>query len=565
MGARKWVDELRDDVMAWELAELEEPSCAEDAFSGELSFGTGGIRGLMGVGPRRINRLTIGRVAQGLANWLSERCPGERSVAIGYDTRYHSEDLARHTACVLAKNGIHCHIFAGFQPTPVLDYAVRALSCDAGICITASHNPREYNGFKVYGPDGVQVTDALARQIQECITPVDVFGGVRAMGFEKARSAGLIDVIDDEVVGTYLNMVLMQRLGVDCTNLKVVYSPLGGTGLRLATTVLESLGASVATVESQLSTDGAFNGCPKPNPENPDAMQEGIGQMVAEGADLLLATDPDADRVGLACLHGGEPYLLTGNELGLLLLDYVSSLHESDCDVPPVSVTTIVTTPLADRLAEIHGFELRRTLTGFKYIGEQIGLIERADREFLLGFEESCGYLRGRYVRDKDGINAIMLACELVAYHKACGRDLVEALDDLHQRLGFVLDRQVTMAFEGARSVEVMRSAMHKLRSSSPSHIAGLSVIESIDYLPGAPMPVVGGSSDQVLPPSDVLEWRLEGGSRVLLRPSGTEPKLKAYIFSCAGSHQLAGELLAALEDDVRSLIYGAMEPGVCG
>lgn len=550
--SKRWVDSLQGELESWELAELETPEGLKDAFSGDLHFGTGGIRCLMGIGPNRMNRLTIGKAAQGLANWLYDK-RGLKRVAIGYDTRIHSREFAEVTARVLASNGIRALVLSGPQPTPVLDFAVRNLGCCAGVVITASHNPREYNGFKVYGPDGVQATDAMAHAIQTEIERVDPFEDVSPMSIEDALSSGLVGLVGDDLLDSYHEAVLARRLWADCSDLHVVYSPLNGTGLTQVERMLNALSVSHTLVESQAEPDGNFPNCPKPNPENPSAMARGMAQMATEGADLFLATDPDADRVGVACMDGGVARLLTGNEVGLLLLDYVCRVIPHGGD--GVAVTTIVTAPLADAICEANGVELRRTLTGFKYVGEQIGHIEAAGGEFLLGIEESDGYLRGSYVRDKDGINGLMLVCEVAAHYKALGMTLVDALAGLYARYGHMPGRQLVREFPGAAGMASMDRLMGDLRQDPPTTLADLAVQCTIDYLHGAPMPVVAGESSQHLPPANVLEWRLEGGSRVLVRPSGTEPKLKAYVFARAAEESEAAELLDALCASVSNLV----------
>ena len=552
-NVRRWADALSGELEPWELAELDDPDALADAFAGELRFGTGGIRCLMGVGPNRMNRLTIGKAAQGLANWLYDQ-PGHRSVAIGHDTRVHSRELAELTASVLASNGVRALLLEGPQPTPVLDFATRELGCSAGVCITASHNPREYNGFKVYGPDGVQATDATARAIQAEIEKVDPFDDVRPMGLAEAEAEGLVDRVGEEFLDRYHDAVMAQRLGVDCSGLRVVYSPLNGTGLAQAERAMRALGVDYTLVAEQSAPDGNFPSCPKPNPENPDAMAMGMAQMAEEGADLFLATDPDADRVGVACMDGGAPRLLTGNEVGLLLFDFIC-WHRQYKDKRPVAVTTVVTAPLVDAIAEANGVELRRTLTGFKYVGEQIGRVEAGGGEFLLGLEESDGYLRGGYVRDKDGINAIVLVCEVAAHYKSRGMTLAGALGELYRRYGFMPGRQLVREFPGVAGMAAMVRLMGNLRSEPPAEVAGLAVERVIDYLPGAPMPVAGGESDQQLPPSNVLEWRLAGGSRVLVRPSGTEPRLKAYVFAKGDKEDEANALLEDLCAAVSALL----------
>lgn len=551
----KWLDALDSEVEPWEVTELDNPKSVLDAFSSDLQFGTGGIRCRMGIGPNRMNRLTIGKATKGLAQWLQKRFAGQPSVAIGYDTRSHSREFSEVAASVLAANGVRVVLLRGPQPTPVLDFAVRRLGCTAGVCITASHNAREYNGYKVYGPDGVQATNAMAHAIQSEIEQIDAFEDVRSMPLAKALETGLVSYASNSLLDSYHEAVLAQRFGVDCKDLKVVYSPLCGTGLEQAQRILNDLGVSYSLVEDQSLPDETFRACPKPNPENPDAMAEGMAQMANEGADLFLATDPDADRVGVACAHGDSVRLLTGNEVGLLLFDYACSHGVGNNTQQPVAVTTIVSAPLADAIAEQNGVELRRTLTGFKYVGEQVGTIRSEGRDFMLGIEESDGYLRGSYVRDKDGICALMLVCELAAHHKARGMTLVDALNELYSRYGYVLDRQLSIEMSGTCGRSAMSRTMGSLRRRCPATLAERAVMQSIDYLPGAQMPVIGGRYDCELPSSDVLEWHLEGGSRVLLRPSGTEPKLKAYVFAQGRTPEEAGGLLDSLCDDVSNLI----------
>ena len=551
-GVAKWKEALGDELEPWELSELDSEDVLRDAFTGDLRFGTGGIRCLMGVGPNRMNRITIGKVAQGLANWLYGRHAG-RPVAIGYDTRHHSHEFAEVTACVLASNGVKSVLPRDPQPTPVLDFATRDLGCCAGVCITASHNPREYNGFKVYGPDGVQATDVMAHAIQAEIEQVDSFEDVRPMDLAEAVGRGLVSYAGDDLLDRYHDAVVTQRLGMDCRGLRVVYSPLNGTGLVQAERILKTLGAEFSLVGGQTVPDGDFPSCPKPNPENLNTMAAGMAQMAVEEADLFLANDPDADRVGVACMDGGEPRLLTGNEVGLLLFDHLCRNRKAACG-KPVAVTTVVTAPLADAIAEATGVELRRTLTGFKYVGEQVGLIEAEGKEFLFGLEESDGYLRGSYVRDKDGINALMLVCELAAHYKGLGMTLAVALANLYARYGYMLGRQLVSQFPGASGMASMDRLMGRLRQAPPASLVGLRVERTIDYLAGPPMPVISSTSDQVLPPSNVLEWRLEGGSRVLVRPSGTEPKLKAYCFAKAATAGGADALLDNICLDVSAL-----------
>ena len=557
------------------------PAELEDAFCRSLHFGNGGLRAKLGQGPNRLNVRTVAHATQGVADWLnagagaagaggSGSVPGGRpTVLICRDSRHGSLEFARTAAEVLAANGVRAVLFPRIEPTPVLSFGVRHLGCDAGIVITASHNPAEYNGYKVYDARGCQATVEAARAIQAAIGAADPFDGVRSMDFDEAVAAGLVEYVDDSVVDAYVAAVLAGSAGTDCSGLAVAYTPLNGTGLECVGRVLAGIGVGrVEVVEEQAAPDGGFPTCPKPNPEVPQALELGLGLACERDCDLLLATDPDADRLGVAVRHEGEYVTLTGNEVGLLLLERAARRAEASPDAPApsgalarrVAVTTIVTAPAADGIARAHGFELRRTLTGFKFVGEQLCLLEEQDREgdFLLGIEESLGYLAGSYARDKDGVEAAMLVCELAAEEKAAGRDLVEALGALYDEYGWWRDRQVTWAFEGADGAARMAAVMAALREEPPQELAGMPVEHVTDFAPGAPMPVVNpgpGYEPQVLPPSDVLQWDLGGGSRVLMRPSGTEPKLKAYVFARAATREAAEALRDALAAAVGALV----------
>ena len=526
-----------------------------------LKFGTGGLRGTLGDGPGHMNALVVARATQGLANYLRKRFDAP-SVAICRDSRHCSDEFARRTAEVLAGNGIRALLFPRVEPTPALSFAVRELGCSAGVVITASHNPKEYNGYKVYGADGCQSTVAAAAEIQDEINAVGP-DSVQAVAYEEGVESGLIGLTPDEVLDRYCDAVLAQSTGIDCSGLRVAYTPLNGTGLELVSRTLAGIGVTdLHVVPEQAEPNGDFPTCPKPNPEEPAALELGVALGQRVGADVLLATDPDADRVGVAVPHDGEWKLLTGNELGLLLLDFLASCAEASGEDMSrrVAVTTIVSAPMADDLARAHGLELRRTLTGFKFCGEQIGILESQGREsdFLFGLEESYGYLAGTYARDKDAVVSCVLACELAAHWKERGLDLWEAMRALYDRYGHWGNEQVSVAYEGEDGAERMAAVMDALRSEPLAELGGLAVDSVIDYAPGAPMPVVNplpGSPAQVLPPSNVLEWRLAGGSRVLVRPSGTEPKVKAYVFAKGETSEEAEGLLAKLVREVRGLL----------
>lgn len=511
----------------------------EDAFYRNLAFGTGGLRGKLGMGPNRMNVYTVGKATQGLADYLNTHFV-HPSVALCRDSRNGGEAFVQRVAEVLAANGVAVRIYPRVEPTPALSFAVRDMGCSAGVNITASHNPADYNGYKVYGPDGCQITVAAAKEIQAAIDATDIFDGVEMLPLGRGKELGLIESIDDDVLDRYCSAVLSQSTGVDCSELSVVYTPLNGTGLECVSHVLEEIGIrDVTVVPEQAEPNGDFPTCPYPNPEVREALSLGLELCESVHPDLLLATDPDADRVGIAVLHDGVYKLLSGNEVGLLLLDFLSlRAKEQGMDLADkVAVTTIVSAPMADDLAGDHGFELRRTLTGFKFIGEQIGLLDaqgRAD-DYLFGFEESYGYLAGTYVRDKDAVVASMLICELAAWWKARGLDLSEAMRELYERYGYWANELLSVTYEGPDGAERVAQIMRRFRRNALSEVAGLEVESVFDYVKGCAMPIInalGGIDSQELPASDVFEFRLAGGSRVLIRPSGTEPKIKAYIFT---------------------------------
>ena len=553
-------------VEGYELGALEALACDtvsfKDAFYRDLAFGTGGLRGKLGMGPNRMNVYTVGKATQGLADYLNARFENP-SVALCRDSRHGGEEFVRRAAEVLAANGVRALLYPRIEPTPALSFAVRDLGCSAGVNVTASHNPAEYNGYKVYGPDGCQITVGAAREIQAAIDATDIFEGVRRVPFDEGVESGLISYIGEDTLDRYCDAVLKQSTGTDCSGLSVVYTPLNGTGLECVSRVLERIGVTdVSVVPEQAEPDGDFPTCPYPNPEIREALQLGIELARSTGADMLLGTDPDADRVGIAVRHAGDYELLNGNEVGLLLLDWLTrrAVAAGADAARLVACTTVVSAPMADDLARDLGFELRRTLTGFKFIGEQAGLLEAVGREgdFLMGFEESYGYLSGTHVRDKDAVVSAMLICEMAAAYKAEGLDLYDAMRALYDRYGHWGSELVSVKYPGEAGAERMRQIMGSLRAEAPAELAGEAVESVTDYASGAPMPVVNaaaGEPAQLLPASDVLELRLAGGSRVLVRPSGTEPKVKAYVFARGADAGAAADLLARLVADVRALL----------
>ena len=501
-----------------------------DRFYRDLEFGTGGLRGTIGAGTNRMNIYVIRRATQGLCNYLKSTALPQ-SVAIGYDSRIKSDLFALEAAKVLAANGITAWLYPRLEPTPALSWAVRYLGCGAGICVTASHNPAKYNGYKVYGADGCQITLDVAAAVLAEINKLDMFGEAKLYAEEEGRSAGLIRTISEECLEKFLDAVQAQSVaGGEKLDLNVVYTPLNGAGLECVTKILKRIGIeNVTVVPEQEHPDGHFPTCPYPNPEIREAMEKGLELCYTVKPDLLLGTDPDCDRMGVAVPEGDDYRLITGNEMGVLLLDYICQKRIANGTMPenPVAVTTIVSTDMANAVAAEYGVELRRVLTGFKFIGEQIAMLESEGHpeRYIFGFEESYGYLSGTHVRDKDAVNASMLCCEMTAWYKSQGMTLAQAMDALYSKHGFFRNDLASFTFEGADGMQKMASIMQQLRSHAPTYLAGNAVTKVVDYQAGA----------NGLPKSNVLEFQT-ASSKVLVRPSGTEPKIKVYLSSRAGS-----------------------------
>lgn len=516
----------------------------EDCFSEDLTFGTGGLRGKLGPGPNCMNVHTVSRATRGLAAYLNTTLETP-SCAIAYDSRVKSERFARLAAAELAARGVKVFLYKELMPTPMLSFAVRLLHCSAGIVITASHNPANYNGYKVYGEDGCQITPEAASAIQAEIAAQTEFA--EAASFEEYIEKGNICLIGEDVEQAYY-AALCAQTGQLCSPLYVVYSPLNGTGNKPVRRMLASLGVSVSVVKEQEQPDGTFPTCPYPNPEVPQAMELAAQQAAREKSDLFLATDPDCDRVGVGVIVNGKVRIFNGNEIGVLLLDYICHRRTEEGTMPKgaVAVKTIVTTEMACVVAKSYHIEMREVLTGFKYIGEQIGLLERqggAER-FLFGFEESCGYLSYTDVRDKDGVNGAMLVCEMAAWHKAQGRTLAQAWEQLCRTYGYHTSSLLSFAFEGTKGMQKMKQIMQRLRTAPPPTLGGRELLRMVDYQTG-----VNG-----LPRSDVLALELEN-SRVVVRPSGTEPKLKLYLSTRAADEDNAYRILDALEKACGQLV----------
>ena len=547
-----WKKKVTEDAdLTAELTDMEgKEDRITDAFYQNLAFGTGGLRGVIGAGTNRMNIYTVGKASQGLADYINRHFPKEeRKIAISYDSRIKSSLFAKRAAEVFAANGIRVFIYTELMPTPMLSWAVRSLICAAGVMVTASHNPSKYNGYKVYGPDGCQITTDAAAEILGCIEKTDAFEDVKREDFETALENGRISYIGEDTVTSFIEAVKGQSMltkseeNVD-KNISIVYSPLNGTGLKpVLRTLKESGFTNITVVKEQEQPDGHFPTCPYPNPEIREAMALGMEYAKKCSADLLLATDPDCDRVGIAVPNReGEYVLLSGNETGLLLLNYICSMRQAAGTMPehPVFVKTIVTMDMAARIAADYGVKTVDVLTGFKFIGDQIARLEAEGREndYILGFEESYGYLSGSYVRDKDAVDGAFLICEMAAYYRSKGMGLLEVLEGLYEKYGFCLNTLHSYEFEGMEGFEKMKGIMNRLHTMASRIAEGEAVCiggrktEAVeDYLSGTisradktTEPIAG------LPSSDVLKFRLAGNASVVVRPSGTEPKLKLYI-----------------------------------
>ena len=531
-----------DDYRRWCAATLEDPALTaelkeiagdeneiKERFAIALEFGTGGLRGVLGAGSNRMNIYTVRQAAQGLANWVKSQ-GGEQLVAVSYDSRINSDVFAREVACVLAANGIRVRIYDALMPVPALSFATRYYHANAGVMITASHNPAKYNGFKAYGPDGCQVTDHAAEVIYAEIQKTDILEGAKHIPFDQGVAQGLIQYVGDDCKEALYSAIeaCAVRPGLCKTaGLKLVYSPLNGSGLVPVTRVLHDIGIDdITIVPEQQYPDGHFPTCPYPNPEIFEALRLGLALAEKTGADLMLATDPDADRVGIAmrCADGSYE-LVSGNEMGVLLLDYICAgrIEKGTMPAHPVAVKSLVSTPLADAVAAHYGVELRNVLTGFKWIGDQIARLEAEGHveRFLFGFEESYGYLAGPYVRDKDAIVSSMLICEMAAYYRSIGSSLKERLEAIYAKYGRYLNRTDSFEFPGLSGMDKIAGIMETLRTHPPKDIAGCPVTQVVDYQQ---------TQQTGLPASNVLMFRLEGGASVIVRPSGTEPKIKMYF-----------------------------------
>ena len=558
---RRWLEEVTDPELSAELLSIRnEEKEVHERFYRSLEFGTGGLRGELGAGTNRMNIYTVRQASQGFAAYLLTQ-DEKPSAAISYDSRHQSDVFARETARVLAANGIKVYLYPHLMPTPALSFAVLDRHCTGGVMVTASHNPARYNGYKAYAADGAQISGHVAAAVSEEIEKTDIFRDVKLADFKEALADGRIEYIGDALIERYYAAVMAQALRPElgkAAGLRLVYTPLNGSGLVPVMTVLKRMGhTDITVVPEQEQPNGDFPTCPYPNPEILEAMQLGLNLCEKLGADLLLATDPDSDRVGTAVLQNGTPRLISGNEMGVLLLDYICRTRLELHKMPenPVAVRSIVSTTMTDAIAAHYGVEMRQVLTGFKYIGEQIAHLEAEGHpeRFIFGFEESYGYLAGGYVRDKDAVVASMLICEMAAWYKGQGKNLGEALDDLYAQYGFYFNKVDSYTFPGSDGMAKMAALMETLRTELPIAIAGRPVTGHTDYEAGKRYEDGEGKTPTGLPAANVMEFRLGKEGSLVARPSGTEPKLKFYYSLRAADRPTAekayGEIKASVED----------------
>ncbi|MBQ6797982.1 MAG: phospho-sugar mutase [Oscillospiraceae bacterium] len=541
-----WVEKTADnaEITAELQAVAGKDKEIEDRFYRELEFGTAGLRGILGAGTNRMNVYTVGRATQGYCDYLNAK-EEKPSVAIAYDSRNKSTLFAETAAAIFAANGIHVYLYRQLMPTPCLSFAVRYFKCSGGVNVTASHNPAAYNGYKVYGSDGCQITEVAAQDILGRIANTDTFAGVKIMALADALEQGAVEYIGQDCIDAYLAAMAGESL-LDKNaprDLKIVYTPLNGAGISCVPECLKQNGFHNITIpEAQKNPDGNFPTCPYPNPEIRQALDVAIACAEEIGAEFVLATDPDCDRVGTAIKANGQYHLITGNQMGVLLLDYICKQKLAAGTMPkdPVAVKTIVTTKLCEKVAEHYGAELRNVLTGFKYIGEQIRSLEEIGQEdrFLLGYEESYGYLTCPSVRDKDAVNASLLICEMVCWYKNQGKNLVEGLQEIYEAFGFYTDKVMNFTFEGAEGFQTMQNLMAALRTDPITEAAGFAVESAVDYK----------NDETGLPKSNVMQYQLAGGTVATVRPSGTEPKLKVYLSACGKTAEDSAAVVASLE-----------------
>ncbi len=558
-----WCLKATDPAIARELESVKgDDAAVEDRFYKELDFGTAGLRGVIGAGTNRMNIYTVGRATQGFADYINSTYKNP-SVAIAYDSRINSDLFSRTAACVFAANGIKVWLYPELAPTPMLSFAVRYYGCVGGVVVTASHNPAEYNGYKAYGDDGCQLGGEVCAQIYDNIQNTDTFDGVNALDFDTAVAEGKICIIGEDCYEAYYQKVLEQSVDsetVGSSGLKVIYTPLHGTGNKPVREILKRIGVTEVTiVKEQELPDGNFPTAPYPNPEIRQPFECALTLARQIKPDLLLATDPDADRVGIAVPDGDDYRLVTGNEVGAMLLDYILKRRSEKGTLPqnPVAVKSIVSTSICDKIAAKYGCEMRNVLTGFKYIGEQIALLEKADQaqRYVFGFEESYGYLAGTYVRDKDAVVASMLICEMAAYYRTVGKSLIDVLNAIYDEYGRYLHRTTSFTFKGSKGMEQMAAIMNTLHTEKFEQIGEYKVLAVADYLSSVLTDKDGTSTPITLPKADVIAFMLEGNNCIMVRPSGTEPKIKVYVTSVAANTAEAEKINAALTAEAAKML----------
>ncbi len=534
-----------DPDLVAELKEMEgKEELISDAFYKNLEFGTAGLRGVIGAGTNRMNIYTVGQASQGLAAYVNS-VTKNGTIAIAYDSRIKSDIFARAAASIFAANGIKVYIYKELMPTPMLSFAVRRLKCDAGVVVTASHNPAKYNGYKAYGPDGSQLGPEAAEFVLSIMQSVDIFSGVKTTDYDEAVKSGMIEYIGDDIINEYLDNVEAQRVepNTDLSDLRVVYTPLNGAGNKPVRAILERIGiTNVAVVPEQEYPDGNFPTAPYPNPEIRQAFECALKVAESYNPDILLATDPDSDRVGIAVNINGEFELFTGNDVGVLLLNYILERRTANGTLPknPLAVKTIVSTELCQKIADDYGCTLVNVLTGFKFIGEQITILAEKNEQnrYIFGFEESYGYLAGSYARDKDAVVASMLICEMAAFYKSQNKTLADVLNGIYEKYGYFYTQQKSFTCEGQSGMEKIKNIMSSLRENAPKEIDGSKVIKINDYGESVSIDTIANEKTVLtLPKSNVLCYFLENGSSFIVRPSGTEPKIKIYICAVGSSH----------------------------
>ena len=560
----RWLTAVTEEDLLTELKGIHgNDEQIKDRFLLNLEFGTAGLRGVLGAGTNRMNVYTVAKATQGLAEFLKAQGK-EASVAVSYDSRIKSDVFAKITANVLAANGIKVYLYDALKPVPMLSFATRRLGCDAGVMVTASHNPAKYNGYKVYGPDGCQMTSGSADKVLAEINKLDIFKDIKYTDFDAAVAEGKIEYISKEVEEEYYNYVLGCMLRKDIftkEGLKIVYSPLNGSGNVPVRTVLGKAGlADITVVKEQEMPDGNFPTCPYPNPEIREAMQLGLDRLKELDGDILIATDPDADRVGIAVKENDDYVLITGNQVGILLTDYIAKTRKELGLMPenPVMVKSIVSSSLADEVAKSYGVEMKNVLTGFKYIGEQIALLEAKGEEnrFILGFEESYGYLVGTRVRDKDAVVATLMIAEMAAYYRSIGSSVIVALNEIYAKFGYFLNKVDSYEFEGLAGMETMKNIMGGLRENPLTSLGGMEVEVREDYNSLTKLTVATGETEEIhLPKANILIYWLAGGHQVIIRPSGTEPKVKVYYSIKGKDLEEASAIKAKIDADIKPIL----------